>query len=119
MDDDDDEEAALERPYLFYVGEEEVKATLVESLKRVIVNRERTLPIIYKPQASGRPTNALPATQFQSKQNGLLNLNTELCRNIAGLFICGQSKTVVHLGNDFMKLYTTGNTFVNGVVGRK
>ena len=62
MDHDDDEEAALERPYLFYVGEEEVKATLRESLKRVIVNRERTLPIVYKPQASGRTT--MPSIYF-------------------------------------------------------
>ena len=44
----------MERPYLFYVGEEEVKMSLGECLKRVIVNRERTLPVIYKPQAMFR-----------------------------------------------------------------
>ena len=36
------------------MGEEEVRSTLGECLKRVIVNRERTLPVIYKPQAMFR-----------------------------------------------------------------
>ncbi len=52
--DDDDEEAAEEAdstPYLFYVGEEEVRTDIRECLKRLVVNRERTLPIVYKPQA--------------------------------------------------------------------
>ena len=49
----------MERPYLFYVGEEEVKMSLGECLKRVIVNRERTLPVIYKPQAMFRSATFL------------------------------------------------------------
>ena len=53
-DDEEDEEAMLERPYLFYVGEEEVKSSIRECFKRVLVNRERTLPVIYKPQAMFR-----------------------------------------------------------------
>ena len=36
------------------MGEEEVKSTLRECFKRVLVNRERTLPVIYKPQAMFR-----------------------------------------------------------------
>lgn len=50
-DQDEDDEDALDRPYLFYVGDEEVRTNLKECLWRVIVNRERTVPIVYKPQA--------------------------------------------------------------------
>ena len=66
-DDDDDHEAILERQYLFYVGEEEVKNTIKECFKRVLVNKERTLPVIYKPQAMFR---VRPVTRCTSSMPG-------------------------------------------------
>lgn len=51
-DDDDDEDDDLsDRPFLFYLGGEEISVNLGECLDKLNINKERTLPILFKPQA--------------------------------------------------------------------
>ena len=64
---EEDDEDETDCPYLFYVGDEQVRVSLRECLKQVLVNKERTLPIVYKPQAVFRsdkgqfkPSKAVP-----------------------------------------------------------
>ena len=42
---------AGERPILFYVSENQVTETLESTISNLLVNRERALPVVYKPQA--------------------------------------------------------------------
>ena len=50
-DEDEDEFIDPDRPFLFYLGAEEIKEKLAEVMEKVDVNKERTVPIVYKPQA--------------------------------------------------------------------
>lgn len=52
-DDDDDENSddIKERPFLFFLDEEEIKTSLADTFNRIIINKERTVPVIFKPQS--------------------------------------------------------------------
>ena len=49
--DEDEDEDALDRPYLFFLGEDEIKTSIRELVKTLEINKERSLPITYKPQS--------------------------------------------------------------------
>jgi len=51
QDDDDDEEETADQPYLFFINGHEVTADIQECIKHQIVNVEKTLDIVYQPQA--------------------------------------------------------------------
>ena len=48
---EDDEEEDLDVPYLFFINGHEIQSTIAECLKHQIINTEKTVPIIYQPQA--------------------------------------------------------------------
>ena len=49
--DDEDGESADDRPFLFYVQDQEVKDNLEETLRPLFVDRERAIPVVFKPQS--------------------------------------------------------------------
>ncbi len=50
-DDSDEEEDDSDRPYLFFINGQEIKTDIVACLKQVLVDTEKTVPIVYQPQA--------------------------------------------------------------------
>ena len=46
---DDDED--LDIPYLFFINGHEIQSTIAECVKYQIVNTEKTVPIVFQPQA--------------------------------------------------------------------
>jgi len=51
-EDDEDEEGSLqERPILFFVQEQEITESLKDTMAMLLVNRERAVPVVYKPQS--------------------------------------------------------------------
>ena len=51
QNDDDDDDEDQERPFLFFLDEEQIRETLEETFKRIYINKERTVPVIFKPQS--------------------------------------------------------------------
>lgn len=51
QDEDQDEDEVKDRPFKFYLESEEIIQTLDETIQKLLVNKERTVPIIFKPQA--------------------------------------------------------------------
>jgi len=49
--DDEDEEDILDVPYLFFLNGHEIQSSIAECAKHQILNTEKTLPIVYQPQA--------------------------------------------------------------------
>ena len=48
---DDDEDAFEDVPYLFFINEHEIKTTVADCIKHQIVNTEKSVPIVFQPQA--------------------------------------------------------------------
>lgn len=65
-EDEGDEDLEF-RPFLFYLQEEEIKESLNAALNNVIVDRERNLPVTFKPQALFR---VKPVTRCSSSLPG-------------------------------------------------
>jgi hypothetical protein len=51
QDDEDEEDDLLDRPILFFVEDKEVVDSLDATLAQLLVNKERAVPVTYKPQA--------------------------------------------------------------------
>lgn len=49
--DDEDEDDILDVPYLFFLNGHEIQSSIAECAKHQILNTEKTLPIVYQPQA--------------------------------------------------------------------
>ena len=49
--DDEDEEDILDVPYLFFLNGHEIQSSIAECAKHQILDTEKTLPIVYQPQA--------------------------------------------------------------------
>merc|ERR1712238_399239 len=49
--DDEDEEDILDVPYLFFLNGHEIQSSIAECAKLQILDTEKTLPIVYQPQA--------------------------------------------------------------------
>jgi ribosome assembly protein 4 len=49
--DDEDEDDILDVPYLFFLNGHEIQTSIAECAKHQLLNTEKTLPIIYQPQA--------------------------------------------------------------------
>merc|ERR1712029_139368 len=50
-DDEDDEEESRDQPYLFFINGHEITSDIQECVKHQIVNAEKTVNIVYQPQA--------------------------------------------------------------------
>ena len=49
--DEDDDEDFMDVPYLFFINGHEIQTTIEECIKYQILNTEKTVPIVYQPQA--------------------------------------------------------------------
>ena len=49
--DDEEDEDFMDVPYLFFINGHEIKSTIDECIKYQILNTEKTVPIVYQPQA--------------------------------------------------------------------
>jgi hypothetical protein len=47
----DDEDDDPDRPYLFFINGHEIKTNITDCLKYQLVDTEKTVPIVYQPQA--------------------------------------------------------------------
>ena len=50
-DNEDDDEDFMDVPYLFFINGHEIQTTIEECIKYQILNTEKTVPIVYQPQA--------------------------------------------------------------------
>ena len=50
-DDDDEDEESRDQPYLFFINGHEITSNIQECVKHQIVNAEKTVNIVYQPQA--------------------------------------------------------------------
>ena len=51
QDNDEDDEDFMDVPYLFFINGHEIQTTIEECIKYQILNTEKTVPIVYQPQA--------------------------------------------------------------------
>ena len=47
----EDDEDMLDVPYLFFINGHEIQTSIAECVKHQILNTEKTVPIVYQPQA--------------------------------------------------------------------
>ena len=59
-DDDDEDEESRDQPYLFFINGHEITSNIQECVKHQIVNAEKTVNIVYQPQAVFRSVHAEP-----------------------------------------------------------
>ena len=50
-DDEDEDEESRDQPYLFFINGHEITSDIQECVKHQIVNAEKTVNIVYQPQA--------------------------------------------------------------------
>ncbi len=50
-DDDDEEDEFEDVPYLFFINEQEIKTNIADCIQYQIINTEKSVPIVYQPQA--------------------------------------------------------------------
>ena len=50
-DEDEDEDGVDDRPFLFYVQDQEITSSLEETLRPLFVDKERAVPVVFKPQS--------------------------------------------------------------------
>ena len=55
-DDEDDEESRRDQPYLFFINGHEITSDIQDCVKHQIINAEKTVNIVYQPQAVFRYT---------------------------------------------------------------
>jgi len=51
QDDSDDDDDVIDRPYLFFINGSEIKTSISDCLKFLLVDTEKTVQIVYQPQA--------------------------------------------------------------------
>lgn len=51
LKEEDDEDETAERPFNFYLSDRQIESTLDECMKWLLIDQERTVPVIFKPQS--------------------------------------------------------------------